>query len=908
MTRIRVTLEAGTKLGPYEIVAPLGAGGMGEVYLASDTNLDRKVAIKVLPETLTQEKERVVRFEREARLLASLNHANIAAIHGFDDSGGTRFLVMEYVEGEPLSQRLKSGPLPTEESLDVARQIAEALEAAHERGIVHRDLKPANVMIRPDGTVKVLDFGLAKAVSEGSPSSGAHATTISVDRTNPGVVLGTPPYMSPEQARGKPLDKRTDIWSLGCVLFECLTGNRAFDAGTTTDVLSQIIASDPDFAILPATAPPTTERLLRRCLDKDAKRRLRDAGEVRVFVEEYQSSPSLEQAEATPGNNRRKPVSTAPLAWAVVAVLGLVLAFSQWRIGSPPDSGIGRVSRWSIPLPDDSRLGTAGYGGQYEYSTLLAISHDGLRFVYAVRNESGQVNLHVREADSFESQVLLGTTNARAPFFSPDGRWVGFLANRNLMKVSLDGGAPQRICEVKSASFDASWTADGNSIVYATDAGLWRVAASGGIAECLTSPQTEDGEVGHHFPQITPDGRHVLFTVSTTPDEYLAVLSLDSLKWKSVVPDASQGRMVPPDRLVFARAGELMGVRLDVSKGEILGSPESLLEGVHTTPGLGGVVVTHFDVSDTGTLVHLPQNDEAVVDQLVWVGEDGQESIITSGPGTWVHPRLSPDGKWASFDIHSPEGMRDIYLYDLERRQRRQFTHSGSTWESVWRPDGDFIAYMSGHPSAGWSIWWARTDFDAESTEVLTPSSHAIPMSWTPDGQSLLYYERAEGGIWALTPNDDSRGKLLLSGSSNERFPALSWDGEWIAYVADESGRREVFVQPFPSFGPKHRISINGGGEPVWARDGKRLYFREGRQMFSVDVKYEPTFTTSDPKVLFSGDYDSAPIGHQHYDISPDGTQFLMIRHGQPSGPNEVRVTQNWIEEFKARVEPEASP
>ncbi len=897
-----MTLKTGTKLGPYEILSPLGAGGMGEVYLANDSKLDRKVAIKVLPETLIRDKERIARFEREAKLSASLNHPNIAAIHGFDDANGTHFLIMEYVDGETLAQRLKAGAFAVEEALDVAKQIAEALEAAHEKGIIHRDLKPANVMIRLDGTVKVLDFGLARAMTEGSHTSGPDSATISVPRTNPGAILGTAPYMSPEQARGKPLDKRSDIWSLGCVLYECLTGRRAFDAGTTTDVLSKIITSEPDFDLLPTGLPVMAEPLLRRCLDKDSRQRLRDAGEVRVQLEQYQAVPATNRAVTSSLDAHGRVKSTSTYAWVAVAVLVIAFIYTQWGRGTHQISQRVGVSRSSIAIPRHSRVDTWGTGGKYEYSTLLAVSPDGLHLAFTVRDESGKVDLHVKLADEYVSRPLPGTANARAPFFSPDGHWVGFLADRNIMKVALSGGSPQKISKVDSASFDAAWASDGETIVFATDDGLWRVVASGGVAERLTTPQLAEGEVGHHFPEISPDGKHILFTVSRTPDENLALLSIDTLEWKTILRDASQGQFTAPDTLVFARFGELMGARFDVEKGEIVGTPESLLEGVQTTPGLGGVVVTQFDVSGTGTLVYLPQGEEAAVDQLLWVGQDGEETVITSGPGTWVHPRLSPDGGHVSFDIHSPDGMRDIYLYEFERGQRRQFTHGGTTWESVWRPDGDYIAYMSGHPSAGWGIWWARTNFKADSADALYPSSHAIPMSWTPDGHSLLYYELVEGGIWTLSPNEGKKTLLLLRSSANERFPVLSSDGKWIAYVADESDRREVFVQSYPALGPKHRVSINGGGEPVWSRDGTKLFFRKGNEMLFVLVAYEPEFLTSTPSTLFTAEYDSAPVGHQHYDVSLDGNQFLMIKHGDPSGPSEVRVVQNWFEELKSKL------
>ena len=906
-----MALEAGTKLGPYEIVSPLGAGGMGEVYRAKDTRLDRDVAIKVLPETMTCDPERVARFHREAKVLASLNHPNIAAIYGFEDhrseTGATHFLVMELVEGETLARRLKSGAFAVEDALDIAKQVAEALEAAHEQGIIHRDLKPANVMITPEGKVKVLDFGLAKAVTEESPTFAADSPTITANYTRPGVVLGTAPYMSPEQARGKPLDKRTDIWSLGCVLYECLTGQRAFEAGTTTDVLAQIVMSEPDFTVLPGDLPPIAERLLRRCLNKDPKQRLRDAGEIRVAVEEFRAMPASKLVDASTTRTQQLRSSTTLYLWAVLALLGIASAYSLW-VRDPhsiPRTPI--VSRWSVALPPGSRIGWRDTGSRWSkigYSRLVAVSTDGSLIAFAIQDARGMEMLYRRNTNEHQARPIPGTVSGRAPFFSPDGRWLGFLQDGKLRKVSLAGGSPQDICVVDSMSFDASWSSDGKSIIFSTDTGLWRVSAYGGTAERLT--RMAAGEVGHHFPQISRDGQSVLFTIAATPNMHLGLLSLSSATWDIIVQNASQGRFVHDDAIVFARAGELLVAPYSNDEPGTVGHAVTVLEGVSTTPGLGGAVVTQFDISDSGTLVYAPATLQPTIDELVWVDQAGRETAITSGAGTWMHPRLSPCGNRISLDIHSSDGMRDVYIYEIERAQIRRLTRGGVTFESCWTPDGTRIALRSAYP-AGFSLFWTRTDFTGEP-ELLLSSEHAIPNSWTPDGATLLFYDMARRGISMMSPGRDRNPTVLIASAAEERWPTLSSDGKWIAYVADESGQREVFVQSFPDLGPKHKVSINGGGEPVWSKDGSRLFFRESGNMFSVKVSYEPSFAVGAPEVLFSGDYDAAPIGHQHYDISHDGQRFLMIKHGQPSGPIEVRVVQNWFEELRDKVPTGGNP
>lgn len=621
---------------------------------------------------------------------------------------------------------------------------------------------------------------------------------------------------------------------------------------------------------------------------------------VRIFRVRFDGQTRAPKSQPPQPTQRSRLASLTP--WMLVAVLGLALASFLGRRESRPAELSPAVSRWRIELPSDSRLGLPGPGGRFDYSRLVALSPGGSRLAYTVRDKLGQSELYLREMDTVEPRPIPGTADARAPFFSPDGQWLGFLANDRVQKVALTGGTPQEICAVgRVVSFDASWAPDGETVVYATDDGLWRVsAAGGGRAEQLTKPDSERGEVGHHSPRFTANGRGVFFTVSVTPETHVALLSLEARTWQIVVRNASQGMPLPGGRILFARSGELIVAPYDAEKGRVVGSAVSVLQGVDTSPGLGGVVLTQFDVSDTGTLAYVPGTATETSDELLWVDHDGNESGITSGSGTWVHPRLSPDGQRISLDIHAPDGMRDVYIYEIPRGQLRQLTRTGITWESEWRPDGKRIAVLSGAPAGQWSLFWAPTDFSGKP-ELLFRSSHAVPTSWFPDGRSLLFYNLVEDGIWKLTPDGDEEPELVIRTDARERFPSLSPDGKWIAYVADESGRREVFVQSFPALGPKHRISIDGGGEPLWSPDGRRLFFRERGQMLVVDVDIESAFSAGQPRVLFTSQYDAAASGHQHYAVSHDGKKFLMIKHGESPGPSEVNVVLNWSAELKRR-------
>jgi Tol biopolymer transport system component len=911
-----VSNQRSQQLLHYRLLEKIGEGGMGVVWEAEDTTLNRRVAIKILPEEFAADVEHLNRFTREARLLAALSHPNIAAVYGLHEAD-EHFIAMELVDGETLDERLSRGPLPLDETLEIARQIAEALEAAHDRGIVHRDLKPANIKIRPDGTLKVLDFGLARALAAQADHAVDHdAATVTATRT--GTIMGTAPYMSPEQARGKEVDKRTDIWALGCVLYECLSGRRPFEGSTTTDVLAQIVTREPDFAVLPPATPPFLLRLTRRCLEKEPRLRLRDAGEVRVAIETFRLDPDSDilgpPADATESTGavadadtiedpgaRRRPLTGSLLPWALVAVLGLALAYALTGGRARVDTASPTVSRWTIPLPTDTRVDLPGPGGKFDYSNVVAISRYGSRIAFSVIDQQNQVQLYLK-ADEADPRPIPGTNNARAPFFSPDGQWLGFYAAGRLWKVALRGGSPQEVCDIggRAIAFDAVWSPDGKTILF-TDDGVWRVSVSDGVTEQLTKPDPGRGELGHHTPRFTADGQGVLFTVSGSGGTHLALMPLDGTTWEIVIRDASRGAPVGHDQLVFARSGELFAVPFDQRRQRVTGSPVPLLQGVHTSPGLGGMVMTWFDVSDTGTLIYVPADTARPDEQLLWVDLDGTETVIAEGPGTWVHPRLSPDRSRISLDIHSADGMRDVYIYELGRQQFQQLTHTGVTWESEWRPDGEYLAVLSGTEPGNWSLYQVRADFSGPP-ELLVSTGHAVPGSWVDDGRALLYTEWNLGGIYRVEIEGERKPERLLGSGRRHGFPRVSPDGKWVVYVAEESSRREVFVQSYPEMGAVHKVSIDGGREPVWSRDGRRLFYRQDNQMLVVNVTYGPAISFGRPQVLFEGAYDAAEVGHQHYDIAHDDRRFLMVKHGEPLGPREVRVVLNWSEELRELV------
>ena len=884
-----MSLAPGTRLGPYEITALIGVGGMGEVYRARDTKLQRDVAIKVLPEVLAHDSERLARFEREARTLASLNHPNIGQIHGLEESDGIKAIVMELVEGPTLADRIAQGPIPVDDALPIAKQIAEALEAAHEQGIVHRDLKPANVKVRPDGIVKVLDFGLAKAlepVSAGSPDATTSPTITSpAMMTRMGVILGTAAYMSPEQAKGRAADKRSDLWAFGCVLYEMLTGRRAFEGEDVSETLATVLKGEPDWTALPGEVSPRTVTLIRRCVQKDTKKRTRDAGDIVVELEEALSAP----ATPAPATATGAPIlSRRSLVVGLAGLLlgGFITGLAVWRQKPAPTLP---VSRFPMALPPGQRL--AGLN-----LTAIAFSPDGSRLVY-VASATGPQQLYMKEMDSLEAMPIAGTEGAAGPFFSPDGQNVGFFTSDWLKKVSIRGGPPEPLAPVEQFGRGGSWGTDG-TIVFAhgSNSGLSLVSETGGTAKPLTMVDREKGEGSHRLPHHLPGGKAVLFTVGTGAswdDAQIEVVQLDTGKRTKLIEGGSDGRYVPTRHLVFLRAGFLMSVPFDLIRLAVTGSANALVQGLlPSTPGNTGAA--QATLADSGSLVFVSGGGRPGEKTLTWVDRKGTEQPLQLPPRAFQHPRLSPDGQRVVFNID--EGNKsDVWIYDLRRGSLDKLTSEGASFP-IWTSNGEKVTFVSTKtgPSA---LFWKTADI--RGTEELLAPSGRVPGSWSPNGETLAFSDRDPTtglDIWTLSLKDGRKPQPFVRTPSHERNPAFSPDGRWVAYQSNKSGLEEVYLEEFPGPGKVVLVSSQGGGEPVWSRDGHELFYRSGAKMMAVANPFE----RAKPEVLFERPY--ARNSPRDFDVTSDG-RFLMLKESeQDAAAIQINVVLNWTEELKRRV------
>jgi serine/threonine-protein kinase len=890
---------------------------MGEVYRAIDKNLGRHVAIKVLPSAFAEDKERMARFEREAKLLAVLNHPNIAAIHGLEESEGRRFLVLELAEGETLQARLNRGALPVEEALETCRELAEGLEAAHEKGIVHRDLKPGNIIITPEGKVKILDFGLAKAYAAETTSLDiANSPTITAQMTEPGIILGTAAYMSPEQARGKAVDKRADIWAFGCILYECLTGKRAISGETITETLAAILKGEPDWNALPAATPWKVKDLLHRCQHKDPRVRLRDIGDARIEIGESIGQPAEVPAV------RHVPFGWLAAVGTAILITGLLIGVAVMRYFKSATSQISQpVVRSRVRLePGHWLTGVRPfppYGGDHPTRTAMAISSDGRFIVFgAVKENPGpqdKPRLYLRKTDQLESKPIAGTEGGSCPFLSPDDRWVGFCAGGKLMKVSIDGGVPVPLCDT-AIPFGASWGPE-NSIVFAPDpgSGLLRVSAAGGDPESLTTPDKTKEEYSHRLPHCLPDGKGVLFTIMR---EYwdlqprIALLDLKTRKWRVLMGDAADARYVPTGHLVFLRQGTLMVVPFDLERHEFTGQPVPAIANVMQALNLinrhWNTAAGQFSLSDSGWLVYaeggiLPDMQNS----LVWVDQKGRAEPVVSFKAPFLAPRLSPNGQRIAYATYGRE--QQVWVYDLHRDTRHRLTNEGKAGFVIWTPDGKRVVfdwYKSGQPN----LYWQAAD-ESSAVERLTTSGYMqSPGSWSPDGATLAFCEaHADTGDDLLLLDLRSRRIThFLNSHANEHYPEFSPDGRWMAYGSDESGRWEVYVRPFPGPGGKWLISQEGGIEPLWARNGKQLFYRstDGGQVWVVDVRTDGGFSASKPRLLFKapGLGPSGPI--RDWDLSLDDQRFLIMKleEAKSTPVTELVLVQNWFEELKRLV------
>ncbi len=889
-----MALNAGDKLGPYQILGPLGKGGMGEVWRARDTRLDRDVAIKVLPEAFSDDPERVARFQREAKVLALLNHPNIAAVYGFEEAEDKRFLVMELVEGATLVDRLRDGTLPLEDALRFGKQIAEAVEAAHERGIVHRDLKPGNVKITPDGVVKVLDFGLAKALAadDRSQTEIALSPTITADYTRPGVVLGTAAYMSPEQARGKPIDKRTDIWSFGAVLYECLAGTRPFEGETATDLIAKILEREPDWSALPDNTPPNVRMLLQRCLQKDRKQRLRDIGEAWVVLD-----GALAGDFSVAGVAAARPIPTWRRAfpWIVVAVLIAALAAQHLRTTSVKHP----VMRFSLLIPDAQAL-------TYWPGSRMDVSPDGTKVVFLGKKETER-QLYLRHINQLEATPLANTDDAFFPFFSPDGEWIAFAQKGKLRKISLMGGPVTTICDAEGLR-GGSWGADG-TIVFAPDdySGIWRVPAAGGEPVKLTDPEAGGATATHRWPNLLPDGNTVLFTASLRTGDYseakIVAMSLQTLEQKVVINGGTFARYVPTGHIVFARSGTLMAVPFDAKKLESTGPEVPILEGVYEAAPMGSV---QYAFSQTGTLVYQSTNVGGDEELPIWIDREGKESPVSQHKRDYQDVRLAPDGTRLAASIIGDTNA-DIWVLEFERDMFTRLT-ADEAWDMNprWSPDGRWIVFGSARGAAVQNLYRQLADGTGEAQRLTTSDNGQWGGAFSPDGSIIFFGEshpKNEHDIRYLRLDGEDRiPEVFLATPNWEGQPALSPDGKWIAYVSKESGGWEVFVRPFPGPGPKVKISAGVGLIPRWSPDGKEIFYRDIDKLMVASISIQDDmFRAESARLLFEVKQDLYSFV---YDVAPDGKRFLFFRTvGETKDQsNQPTVVVNWFEELMSKV------
>ncbi len=911
----------GKTLSHYKVIEKIGQGGMGEVYRAEDTNLSREVAIKVLPEQFTQDPQRLARFEREAKLLASLNHPNIAAIYGLEEANGVRFLALELVPGETLQERVAKGPLPIEEALEVCRQISEGVEAAHGKGVIHRDLKPANVKVTPEGKVKILDFGLAKAFEEEiSPADMSQSPTLTEEMTRAGVILGTAAYMSPEQAKGKPVDKRADIFAFGAVLYELLTGKRTFEGETITETIASVLKSEPDWEKLPGDTPGRIRELLEDCLQKEAHDRLHDIANVRIQIKKALSEPApvspIGQTLAEQSGRWGRTITLS-----LVALAGAAIGVAIWSLMRPPLSPPVPLKRLVIQLPS-----TAPFEVE-TWRPAVTLSPDGTRLVY-VANRGGNRQLYLRQMDRLEATPIPGTEGGHSPFFSPDGQSVGFLAGSKLKKVSVSGGAPQNLAIISPVTRGATWGPD-DTIIYTSsqNGGLERILAVGETpppdafsdapsrpsgGQILTTTDPPKGEYSHRWPQFLPGGKAVLFTIDTGgsfDDARIAVLSLETGKMDVLLDGGTNARYSPTGHIVFGRAGALLAVPFDLKRLERTGDPVTVVEGLLMESG----GAAHFTLSDDGSLAYVPGGMLIPDRRLVWVNRQGEVEPLPAEPREYMHPSLSPNGQQVAVTIREGSNY-DVWVSEVERGSLGRLTsHPGEDFAPIWTPDGKRVTFASEMTGEGPILWWRPADGSGPQELLLEREEGRgqYPSSWSPDGQTLAFNDLLDPvngqDIWMLPLEGEQEPWAFLDTEFEEMGAMFSPDGLWLAYTSNETGRDEVWVQPFSVTGPrgKKQVSVGGGAEPLWGPDSRDLFYRNGDRMMAVAIKTEPELSVGTPRLLFEGRFLPVLSGDEpgsSYDISPDGKRFLMIQREQDLVPTEIIVILNWFEELKRLV------
>ena len=900
-------IKPGTILNQYRVAEPVGAGAMGEVYRAHDTKLGREVAIKVLPAAVAQDPERLARFKREAQVLAALNHPNIAAIYGLEDAGNVLFLVLELVEGEDLAERLKRGCVPVDEALAIARQIADALAEAHDKGIVHRDLKPANVKLTPAGKAKVLDFGLAKATAGDASAAGAiesgSAPTMTQAATMAGMILGTAAYMSPEQARGKPVDRRTDVWAFGCVLYEMLTGVKTFEGDDVTETLAAIVRGEPDWTRLPADLPPAVRVLIERCLIKDRNLRLSDISVVRFLMSDaartlsgYDASPATNTSAAPAARRSTARLIVATALFAVAATFGL----TRW-LAPAGTTGQDAVVQVSVALPDGVELG----------STMLlpvAVSRDGAQIAFVGRQD-GKNRLYVRALNDPEPRALEGTEGGDGPFFSPDGQWIAFFAGSKLRKIAVGGAALQTLADAPTHR-GGDWGHDGFIYFAPTNiGGIWRVPEAGGAATQVTHKEPEQDEVSHRWPHLIDDTNTLLFSIWTGPgddEHHIAMQTIGAAEHHVLMKGGDAPRYAAKiGSLLYTHMGELFAVswqppQTDLGKAVPVATPE------HPNDSSGGEGCGNYAVSDGGTLAYLAGGRTLRTTRLVWVDRTGSAVLAPVPENKYENVAISPDGTRAIVQIN--DGITTLWMYDIGRSTLTPIGSSaGSSQAPLWTADGARVIYR-GTRKGTRNLYWRSTDGSGDE-ERLTEKPDVIhtPTSVSSDGQWLLFNEggpTAPGGtgVWMMRLDGDRAPRPLFSEPAGELDAQISPDGRWVAYQAPISARQEIYVTPFPGPGARHQISTGGGTEPLWSRDGRELFFQSGTQLMGVTVAPGAAFSASAPRLVHEGRYFKTINGNTSWSIEPEGKRFLRIQNVEPErAATQIELVLNWFSELTQR-------
>jgi Tol biopolymer transport system component/predicted Ser/Thr protein kinase len=897
-----MSVKAGTRLGPHEILTAIGAGGMGEVYRARDTRLNRTVAIKVLPTHLADRPDVRERFEREARTIASLNHPHICTLFDIGQQDGIDYLVMEYLEGETLAQRLLKGSLPVEQVLQYAIEIADALDKAHRKGVTHRDLKPGNIMLTKAGT-KLLDFGLAKLKQEAAPADVplSDLPTANDPLTAEGSIVGTMQYMAPEQLEGKEVDARTDIFAFGAVVYEMATGKRAFEGKSQASLMVAILERDPlPMSSLQPMTPPALDRVVKKCLAKEPEKRWQAASDVcdeLKWIAEGGSQVALAPMVA-PKGIRALGRRALILGLGALLLVAAIASLATWNL---KPAQIRPVSRFTISLPPGQKL--AGL----ENGPALALSPDGTRLAYVAR-QGGTQQVYLRALDSLEVRPIPGTEGAAEPFFSPDGQSIGFFVGGKLKRVPVSGGTAMTLGDAQFPR-GASWGSLGLIAFASADfSGVQVVSETGGALQPLT--HFEKGENTHRWPEFLPGGKALLFASGTAFTNQVTVQLVGTGERKYLVDGGMNPRYSPSGHLIYAQGGNLMAEPFDSQRLTAKGAGIPVVEAVLQSAASGAA---QYSFSASGSLVYVSgELQTAVQSRLVWVSRNGTERPLSAPAHAYWGPRLSTDGRRVVAAVQESETQ--IWLYDLFRETLTRLTFEGSVNQNpVWTPDAKRITFSS-NKEGPLSIFWQLADGSGGLERLTTSENIQVPGSWSLDGQLLAFFEvnpTTHRDIWVLRMGGPSppgtgqvrKAQMFLRTQFNETAPRFSTDGRWLAYMSDESGRWEIYVQPYPGPGGKWQISTEGGTEPVWNPNGRELFYRSGDKMMAVDIATQPGFAAGKPRMLFEGRYEVAPFPVDNYDISPDGQRFLMLKPvEQAAGPTQINVVLNWFEELKQKV------